>query len=113
VRSAGATLHNGLYLHLPLPAGTPLIATDQHGNPVLPLVGERDLVSSRSPPKRARSPRPNMRSSTPCRKACADGDDAHPDPHVRDRNATPLAMDLAPFGLYISRASPSNNGKQL
>jgi hypothetical protein len=65
VLSAGAALHNGLYLHLPLPGGTPLIATDQDGNPVLPS-SARETSSSRPPPTLARSSRPSTRSSIPC-----------------------------------------------
>ena len=48
VLSVGATLHNGLYLHLPLPASTPvtIVRTDDAGQQttLTPMAGEHELV---------------------------------------------------------------------
>ena len=59
VLAAGASFHNGLYLHLPLTNSTGVSVVDQDGNQAFAMSGERELVFELTPDTRALFPDAN------------------------------------------------------
>jgi LruC domain-containing protein len=108
VLAVGATLHNGLYLHLPLTrssvAGATFTLVDSAGNTraLTPNGRETDLVLELTPDTRdlfaRQDPFINTQASAPAQQGTAF--------HVTIQFAAPTALDmsLVPYDLFIARS---------